>query len=110
MHSAALDSQFWCSLIILYNITIITYKLYAHNNPLLSPLSPLSPLSTYRCTFVENDLTDATFFSTPCRLGPNGVEEVLPFGTLSKAEQTVFDAMLPDLMAQAKKGFDYATK
>jgi malate dehydrogenase len=28
------------------------------------------------CTFVENNLTDAPFFSTPVRLGPNGAEEV----------------------------------
>ena len=25
------------------------------------------------CTFVENSLTKAPFFSTPCRLGPNGI-------------------------------------
>lgn len=59
------------------------------------------------CTFVENDLTDAPFFSTPVRLGPNGVEEVLPFGKLSAAEQATFDAMLPDLIAQAKKGIAF---
>ena len=41
------------------------------------------------CTFVENSLTAASFFATPCRLGPNGVEEVLPFGALSAFEQTV---------------------
>jgi malate dehydrogenase len=59
------------------------------------------------CTFVENTLTKAPFFSTPCRLGPNGVEEVLSFGKLSAAEQATLDAMMPDLLAQAKKGVDY---
>ena len=59
------------------------------------------------CTFVENDLTEAKYFSTPCRLGPNGVEEVLPFGELSAAEQATLDAMIPDLVAQAKKGTDF---
>lgn len=59
------------------------------------------------CSFVENDLTPVNFFSTPVRLGPNGVEEVLHFGELSAAEQATFDAMIPDLQAQAKKGVDF---
>lgn len=59
------------------------------------------------CTFVENDLTPVNFFSTPCRLGPNGVEEVLPFGSLSAHEQATLDNMIPDLQAQAKKGVEY---
>ena len=59
------------------------------------------------CTFVENDLTPADFFSTPCRLGPNGVEEILSFGELSASEQATLDAMIPDLLAQAKKGKDF---
>lgn len=62
------------------------------------------------CTFVENDVTSAQYFSTPCRLGPNGVEEVLPYGNLSAAEQATLDAMLPDLKAQAQKGIDFVTK
>lgn len=62
------------------------------------------------CTFVENDLTPAKFFSTPCRLGPNGVEEVLPFGALSASEQATLDAMIPDLQAQAQKGVDFVAK
>lgn len=59
------------------------------------------------CTFVENDLTDAPFFSTPVRLGPNGAEEVLPFGNLSDFEKQCFDSMLPDLVAQAEKGKNF---
>jgi malate/lactate dehydrogenase len=38
------------------------------------------------------------------RLGPNGVEEVLPFGKLSAYEEKIFNEMLPDLTAQVKKG------
>ncbi len=59
------------------------------------------------CSFVENNLTKAPFFSTPVRLGPNGVEEVLPFGALSAAEQKTLDDMIPDLIAQAKKGVEF---
>jgi hypothetical protein len=29
---------------------------------------------------VENNLTEAPFFSTPCLLGPSGIEKVMPFG------------------------------
>jgi malate dehydrogenase len=32
------------------------------------------------CTMVENNLTEAPFFSTPCLLGPAGIEQVIPFG------------------------------
>lgn len=59
------------------------------------------------CSFVENKLTAAPFFSTPVRLGPNGVEEVLSFGKLSAFEQKGLDAMLPDLISQAKKGIEF---
>lgn len=62
------------------------------------------------CSFIENDLTDAPFFSTPVRLGPNGVEEVLPFGNLSDFEKRCFDSMLPDLITQAHKGMKFMNK
>jgi hypothetical protein len=35
---------------------------------------------------------------------------VLPFGELSDFEKAGLDAMLPDLIAQAKKGKDFASK
>ena len=59
------------------------------------------------CTMVENNLTAAPYFSTPCRLGPNGVEEVLPYGKISTYEQETLDKMIPDLQAQAQKGIDF---
>lgn len=59
------------------------------------------------CAFVENNLTESPFFSTPVRLGPNGVEEVLPFGKLSAFEEKGLNAMLPDLIGQVKKGYDF---
>lgn len=58
-------------------------------------------------SFVENTLTPAPYFSTPVRLGPNGVEEVLSFGKLSAFEQKGLEAALPDLIAQAKKGVEF---
>jgi len=62
------------------------------------------------CAFVENNLTAAPFFSTPVRLGPNGVEEVLPYGKLSAAEQKTLDSMIKDLQDQAKKGVEFVLK
>ena len=59
------------------------------------------------CTFVENDLTAAPFFSTPVTLGKNGVEEIHHFGELSALEQKNFDEMLPDLVSQAEKGISF---
>jgi malate dehydrogenase len=59
------------------------------------------------CSFVENNLTKAPFFSTPVRLGQNGVEEILPYGKLSAFEQDILDKMIPDLISQAKKGVDF---
>jgi hypothetical protein len=40
-------------------------------------------------------------------LGPQGVEEVLSFGELSAFEKKGLEAMIPDLIAQAKKGVEF---
>ena len=34
----------------------------------------------------------------------------MPFGTISAFEQATLDAMIPDLVAQAKKGVEYVNK
>eukprot|EP01035_Chromulina_nebulosa_P018486 gene18486-24199_t len=59
------------------------------------------------CAFVENNLTSSPFFSTKVRLGPNGVEEIFPFGPLSPFEAKGLEEMLPDLTAQVKKGIEF---
>ena len=63
-----------------------------------------------QCAYVPSTLTEAAFFASPCAFGPNGVEQVLPFGTLSAYEQQWFDKMLPDLKQQIVKGVEYANK
>jgi hypothetical protein len=35
------------------------------------------------------------------------VEEIHSFGSLSEYEQVGLDKMIPDLVAQAKKGYDF---
>jgi malate dehydrogenase len=56
------------------------------------------------CTFTENKVSDASFFSTPTRLGKNGVEEHLSFGKLSNFEQETYNSMIGDLKTQIQKG------
>jgi malate dehydrogenase len=63
-----------------------------------------------QCAYVESDLTDATYFASPCKFGKNGVEEVQGFGKLSAYEQEWFDKMLPDLKKQIQKGEDFVNK
>lgn len=59
------------------------------------------------CTYVESSITDAAFFSSPCILGKDGVQEIQGFGQLSAFEQKNFDEMLPDLKAQIAKGVEF---
>ena len=56
------------------------------------------------CTYVEGDGKYARFFSQPVRLGKEGIEEILPIGTLSAFEQKCLDEMLPTLRADIEKG------
>mmetsp|Transcript_5655 Transcript_5655/g.12328 ORF Transcript_5655/g.12328 Transcript_5655/m.12328 type:complete len:350 (+) Transcript_5655:601-1650(+) len=63
-----------------------------------------------QCAYVQSDVTDAEFFSSPCKFGPDGVSEVMPFGEISAYEQQWLDKMLPDLKAQIQKGVDFANK
>jgi len=57
-----------------------------------------------QCAYVESNLTEQAFFSSPCRFGVNGVEEILPLGKLSDYEAAVLEAMGPVLSAQIQKG------
>uniref|UniRef100_A0A7S3NK97 Malate dehydrogenase n=1 Tax=Aureoumbra lagunensis TaxID=44058 RepID=A0A7S3NK97_9STRA len=62
------------------------------------------------CTFVESNVTEAPFFSSPVKLGPDGVEEIYGYGTISEFEEQGLKSMLPDLIAQAQKGIDFVKK
>lgn len=59
------------------------------------------------CAFVESNLTEASYFASPCKLGPNGVEEVLPFGEISAFEKRLVEKMMPELKKQIQKGIDF---
>jgi malate dehydrogenase len=59
------------------------------------------------CTYVESNVTEARFFSSPVTLGPNGAEEIHGYGDISAHEQKLFDDMIGDLKSQIQKGVDF---
>ncbi|KKZ62264.1 malate dehydrogenase, mitochondrial [[Emmonsia] crescens] len=61
-------------------------------------------------TFVESPLfkdQGVNFFASNVRLGPNGVEEILPIGKISAHEQKLVDACLVDLKKNIAKGVEF---
>merc|ERR1712014_287003 len=60
------------------------------------------------CTFVESSITEAKFFSSPVTLGKEGVEKIHDIGVVSDHEKKLIADMMPDLLAQAEKGFKFA--
>jgi len=60
------------------------------------------------CAYVESNVTEATYFSTPLVLGPNGIEKNLGLGNLDAFEQGVLAAGLGELKGSIKKGEEFA--
>jgi len=67
----------------------------------------LSPSQLNPCAYVASDITEATFFASKVQLGPNGIEKVLPIGTLNDYEKKKLEELLPELKASIKKGVDF---
>lgn len=62
------------------------------------------------CCYSENALVDGlSFVATPCKLGPSGIEEHLPYGTLSAYEQELLTAAIPELKESIEKGIKFVT-
>jgi malate dehydrogenase len=59
------------------------------------------------CTFVESSITEAPFFSSPVTLGKDGVETIHGYGEVNDHEKKLIADMMPDLVAQAKKGVEW---
>ncbi|MCL7782367.1 malate dehydrogenase [Pasteurella multocida] len=70
----------------------------------LSLVKGLNGENVVECTYVEGDGKYARFFAQPVRLGKEGVEEILPLGSLSAFEQHALDAMLETLRADIELG------
>lgn len=59
------------------------------------------------CSYVRSDVTAATYFSTPLKLGKNGIEKNLGLPSLNAYEKTLLDAAIPELQKNIKKGEDF---
>jgi len=62
------------------------------------------------CAYIASSVTEAPYFATPIKLGPNGVEANLGLGTLSAFEEEMMKAGLPDLIKQINKGIEFVEK
>lgn len=62
------------------------------------------------CCYSENSLVaECPFLATPCKLGPNGIEEHVSYGTLSEYEQGLLTAAIPELKESIEKGIKFVT-
>eukprot|EP00929_Paragymnodinium_shiwhaense_P120573 TRINITY_DN92533_c0_g1_i1.p1 TRINITY_DN92533_c0_g1~~TRINITY_DN92533_c0_g1_i1.p1 ORF type:complete len:373 (-),score=71.94 TRINITY_DN92533_c0_g1_i1:282-1400(-) len=72
-------------------------------------MAGLSGEAVTTCAFVEQDkVAAAKFFALPVTLGKDGVDTIHHYGEVSAEEQTLLDDMLPELLAQAEKGRQWA--
>eukprot|EP00899_Mesostigma_viride_P026458 jgi/Mesvir1/6998/Mv09135-RA.1 len=64
--------------------------------------------NVHECTFVQSPLyPDQPFFASKVRLGPNGVEEILPLGTLSAFETEGLQKAKDMLKGNVDKGIEF---
>merc|ERR1719224_386815 len=59
------------------------------------------------CSFVESTITEAKFFASRVALGKEGVETVHDIGEITDYEKKLIADIMPDLVAQAEKGFKW---
>lgn len=52
---------------------------------------------------------DLEYFSVPVELGPNGIEKILPIGSLSAYEAGLLKAAVPELSGSITKGVEFIT-
>ncbi|KAK3235769.1 hypothetical protein CYMTET_54034 [Cymbomonas tetramitiformis] len=62
----------------------------------------------YECSFVASSVTDLPYFSTKCKLGPNGVEEVMGMGEITEYEAGWLEKLKPELTGSIEKGIKFA--
>lgn len=59
------------------------------------------------CSYVRSDVTEVTYFSTPLKIGKNGIEQNLGLPSLNGYEKSLLDAAIPELKKNIKKGEDF---
>jgi malate dehydrogenase len=71
-------------------------------------LRGLSGESVVMNSYVQSSVIPGLdYFSSPCKFGPNGVEEVMGIGEISEYENGWLEKMKPDLSKQIQKGIDF---
>ena len=59
------------------------------------------------CSYVRSDVTEATYFATPLKIGKNGIEKNLGLPPLNDYEKSLLEAAIPELKKNIKKGEDF---
>jgi len=59
------------------------------------------------CSYVRSDVTKATYFATPLKIGKNGIETNLGLPSLNAYEKQLLEAAIPELEKNIKKGEDF---
>jgi len=62
------------------------------------------------CAYVSSDVTDASYFATPCLLGKDGLAKNLGLPPLTAYETEALKAAVPQLQGEIKKGEDFINK
>jgi len=73
----------------------------------LSLVKGLNGESAMECAYVEGGSQHGRFFAQPVKLGPEGVSEVLDYGSMSAFEKQALDSMLSTLHGDISKGEDF---
>jgi malate dehydrogenase len=73
----------------------------------LSLVNAMNGEAVVEYAYVEGNGEYAPFFAQPMRLGPNGVEALLPIGDLSAYEEKALGDMMDTLKGDVKKGIDF---
>ncbi|KAM7360529.1 malate dehydrogenase 2 [Cochliomyia hominivorax] len=60
------------------------------------------------CSYVQSNVTEATFFATPLVLGKSGLQENLGLPKLNDFEKKLLEAAIPELKKNIQKGIDFA--
>lgn len=59
------------------------------------------------CAYVRSDVTEATYFATPLRIGVNGIVENLGLPKMNDYEKGLLKAAMPELIKNIKTGEDF---
>merc|ERR1712187_869816 len=72
-------------------------------------LSGLAGVPVTECAYVESSIQPGLpYFASKVVFGKNGVQEVLPIGTLSDHEKKRLDELTPILKGEIDDGLEYA--